>query len=113
MTPPSVHASAHFPPRPIHSSVQRSSFSLRLDPKRIKGIKELVKTAARAHKLKSDAQNYPVKLAATPWRPDLILVENEDAKCPKRLCPWSRAVMTWFGRVAGVQGPCSGHQCGS
>ena len=67
----------------------------------ILATKELVKTAARAHKLKSDAQNYPVKLAATPWRPDLILVVNEDAKCPKRLCPWSRAVMTWFNNDAG------------
>ena len=63
--------------------------------------KELVRSAARAHKIKSDNRNYPVKLAATPWRRDLVPVVNEDAKCPKRLCPWSRAVMAWFGNDAG------------
>ena len=26
---------------------------------------------------------------------------NEDAKCPKRLCPWSRDVMAWSGNDAG------------
>ena len=64
--------------------------------------KELARTAARAHKLKSDAQNYPVKLAATPWRADLIPVVNDDAKCMRRLYPWSRAVMTGFGIDAGA-----------
>ena len=67
----------------------------------IMATKELVKSAARAHKLKSDNRNYPMKLAATPWRRDLVPVVNEDAKCPKRLCPWSRAVMAWFGNDAG------------
>ena len=67
----------------------------------IMAVKELVKSAARAHKIKSYNQNYPVKLAATPWRRDLVPVVNEDAKCPKRLCPWSRAVMAWFGNDAG------------
>ena len=67
----------------------------------IMATKELVKSAARAHKLKSDNQNYPMKLAATPWRRDLVLEVNEDAKCPKRLCPWSRDVMAWFGNDAG------------
>ena len=62
---------------------------------------ELVRSAARAHKLKSDNRNYPMTLAATPWRRDLVLEVNEDAKCPKRLCPWSRDVMAWFGNDAG------------
>lgn len=59
----------------------------------------LARGIALIHRLQEARRNYPHKLLALAAQPGMLAEVQEDAACPKRLDPWSRAFVDHYGDI--------------